>query len=45
MLAREKPGDPVADVYQGGVFCVAEEVPNPAPLPKGKKTGSKTKKK
>jgi len=45
VLAREKPGDPVADVYQGGVFCVAEEVPNPAPLPKGKKTGSKTKKK
>jgi uronate dehydrogenase len=38
-LAREKPGeDPVAALYQGGVFCVAEAVPNPAPLPKkGKK--------
>jgi uronate dehydrogenase len=33
VLAREKPGDPVAERYQGGVFCVAEEVPNPAPLP------------
>ena len=27
-------GDPVAALYQGGVFCVAEAVPNPAPLPK-----------
>jgi len=34
ILAREKPGDPVAERYQGGVFCVAEEVPNPAPLPR-----------
>jgi uronate dehydrogenase len=35
VLAREKPGaDPVAEKCQGGVFCVAEEVPNPAPLPK-----------
>jgi len=34
VLAREKPGDPVAERYQGGVFCVAEEVPNPAPLPR-----------
>ncbi len=34
VLAREKPGDPVAEKYQGGVFCVAEEIPNPAPLPK-----------
>jgi uronate dehydrogenase len=33
VLAREKPGDPVAEQYQGGQFCVAEEVPNPAPLP------------
>lgn len=37
VLAREKPGDPVAETFQGGVFCVAEEVPNPAPLPKRKK--------
>ena len=37
VLAREKPGDPTAEMYQGGVFCVAEEVPNPAPLPKKKK--------
>lgn len=34
VLAREKPGDPVAEQYQGGQFCVAEEVPNPAPLPR-----------
>jgi uronate dehydrogenase len=35
VLAREPPGaDPVAETYQGGVFCVAEEVPNPAPLPR-----------
>jgi len=38
VLAREKPGDPTAERYQGGVFCVAEEVPNPAPLPKRKAT-------
>jgi uronate dehydrogenase len=37
VLAREKPGDPTAEIYQGGVFCVAEEVPNPAPLPKKRK--------
>ena len=40
ILAREKPaGDPRSELYQGGVFCTAEEVQNPAPLPK------KTKKK
>jgi uronate dehydrogenase len=33
VLAREKPGDPVAEKFQGGVFCAVEEVPNPAPLP------------
>ena len=39
-LAREKPGDLVAELYQGGIFTVAEEVPNPAApkkAPKGKK--------
>jgi uronate dehydrogenase len=39
-LAREKPGDPVAELYQGGIFTVAEEVPNPAAP---KKTSGKTK--
>ena len=34
LLRRERPGDPTAELYQGGLFCVAEEVPNPAPLPK-----------
>lgn len=30
VLKREKPGNPTAERYQGGVFVVAEEVPNPA---------------
>ena len=37
VLEREKPGDPTAEIYQGGTFTVAEEVPNPAPLPKRKR--------
>ena len=38
VLAREKPGgDQIAERHQGGAFCVAEEIPNPAPLPKKKK--------
>jgi len=37
ILSREKPGgDPKAEKYQGGVFVVAEEIPNPAPLPRGR---------
>jgi uronate dehydrogenase len=41
ILAREHPGgDPVAEAHQGGVFCVAEEVPNPAPLPRLRKRAS-----
>jgi uronate dehydrogenase len=43
VLARERPGDPVAEQYQGGVFCVAEEVPNPAPLPRVRKRASRRK--
>jgi uronate dehydrogenase len=42
-LAKEKPGDPTAEKYQGGVFCVAEEVPNPAPLPKLSRRASRRK--
>ena len=35
---NEKPGHPVAEQHQGGIFCVVEEVPNPAAAPvKGKK--------
>ncbi|HTP63556.1 MAG TPA: NAD(P)-dependent oxidoreductase [Burkholderiales bacterium] len=35
ILAKGEPaGDPAAELHQGGVFCVAEEIPNPAPLPK-----------
>jgi uronate dehydrogenase len=38
ILAREKPGgDRIAELHQGGVFCVAEDIPNPAPLPIKKK--------
>jgi uronate dehydrogenase len=37
VLAREKPGDPVAELYQGGMFCVLEDVPNPAAPAKKKK--------
>jgi uronate dehydrogenase len=43
ILAKEKPGDPIAEQYQGGVFCVAEEVPNPAPLPRVRKRASRRK--
>lgn len=43
VLAREQPGDPTAETYQGGVFVVAEEVPNPAPLPRKKVAGTKQK--
>src|SRR5678815_1060735 len=36
-IGIDKPGnDAVAEMYQGGVFCSAEDVPNPA-APKGKK--------
>ena len=42
VLAREKPGDPTAERYQGGVFVVAEEVPNPA-APKARKAGKRKK--
>jgi len=34
ILAKEKEGDPLAELYQGGIFTVAEEVPNPAASPK-----------
>jgi uronate dehydrogenase len=34
VLAREKPGDPRAEIYQGGVFVHVEAVDNPAPLPR-----------
>ena len=37
VLAREKPGDPRAEMYQGGVFVHVEEVPNPAAPPKKSK--------
>jgi uronate dehydrogenase len=36
ILAREKPGHPVGDLYQGGGFTHVEAVTNPAPMPKAK---------
>jgi uronate dehydrogenase len=37
VLAKEKPSDnTIAETYQGGVFCTAEEIPNPA-APKKKR--------
>ena len=44
ILDREKPGDPVAETYQGGVFVTAEEVPNPAAPGTKKKSAKKRKK-
>src|SRR5262249_25943176 len=38
VLANAQTGaDPVAENYQGGCFCVAENIPTPAPLPKQRK--------
>ena len=43
VLAREKPPtDPIAEAHQGGAFCTAEEVPNPA-APRKKKAARKKK--
>jgi uronate dehydrogenase len=41
-LAREKPSDdPIAEAHQGGIFCTAEDVPNPAAPKKAVKKGKK----
>lgn len=37
ILAREPPGDPIAERWQGGVFAVAESLPNPAAVSKRRK--------
>jgi uronate dehydrogenase len=38
VLAREKPAtDKIAETYQGGIFCTAEDVPNPAAPKKAKR--------
>ena len=45
ILRKEKPGsDAIAEAHQGGVFCTAEEVPNPA-APQKKQKAKKGKKK
>jgi uronate dehydrogenase len=41
LLKKEKPGDPIAELYQGGVFCAVEEVPNPAAPPRKAKATAK----
>ena len=38
VLAKEVPGDPRAETFQGGAFVHLEEVENPAPLPPRGKT-------
>ncbi len=44
ILAKEKPvTDPIAELHQGGIFCTAEDVPNPA-APQKKAKAKKTKK-
>ena len=45
ILAVEKPAtDPIAEAHQGGIFCSAEDVPNPAaPQKKAKKAKKKKK--
>ena len=37
ILEKERPGDPRAEMYQGGVFVHIEEVPNPAAERQGPK--------
>jgi hypothetical protein len=45
-MRNEKPGgDPIAERYQGGIFCAVEEVPNPAAPAKKAKSATKGKKK
>src|SRR6185369_5268761 len=44
LALNEKPGDPVAELHQGGVFCAVEAVPNPA-APAKKPVKSKGRKK
>lgn len=43
VLAREKPGDPRAEKYQGGAFVHSEAVENPTPVPRRRiaKAGTK----
>jgi uronate dehydrogenase len=43
VIAREKPGDPEAEKYQGGLFAVAEIIPHPAPVRKAGKGVAKEK--
>lgn len=43
LLKVHRPGDPRAELYQGGAFVVSEEIENPAPLPRkaARKTADK----
>ena len=41
MLRNEKPGEIHAEIYQGGIFTVAEDIPNPAAPPRKEKATTK----
>ncbi len=41
VLAKEKPGDPRAETYQGGSFVHLEDIPNPAAPKKRAKKGKR----
>jgi uronate dehydrogenase len=41
VLAKEKPGDPRAETYQGGAFVHSEDIPNPAAPKKPAKKGKR----
>lgn len=40
ILGAEKPGDPRAEIYQGGSFVHLEDIENPAPLPSRDSNGT-----
>jgi len=42
VLARERPGDPRAETYQGGTFVHEERVANPSALASARRRGAKT---
>ena len=41
VLAREPPGNPRAEIYQGGAFVHEEVIENPAPLPSARRRAAK----
>ena len=41
VLAREQPGDPRAETFQGGAFVVEEVIPSPSPRPRAARRRAK----